>query len=281
MEKNNNKLIDEVNQNKEKDKLSIQYISNQSHLVTNPLIYNYYYSQYSNSSLSNIKTNYYYNNIIFKTHQSLLFSPKENASCRFFIIKSFNEDNIHKVKRLLIIQSIKYRIWCSTVKGNKILQNAYTEAKNQYPILLFFSVNGSGRFVGVAQMISDLQYNTNFMLWDKKEEWKGFFFVMWIFIKDIPNKILKNITNELNEGKSVVESRNVEEINYASGMKMMKIFKDYKNDTSIIDDFDYYEYKQNNSNKQQSLNNCIIENDKKFFIFISIYKRINIIIFII
>ena len=61
------------------------------------------------------------------------------------------------------------------------------------------------------------------MLWDKKEEWKGFFFVMWIFIKDIPNKILKNITNELNEGKSVVESRNVEEINYSSGMKMMKI----------------------------------------------------------
>ena len=91
------------------------------------------------------------------------------------------------------------------------------------------------------------------MLWDKKEEWKGFFFVMWIFIKDIPNKILKNITNELNEGKSVVESRNVEEINYASGMKMMKIFKDYKNDTSIIDDFDYYEYKQNHSNKYQSL----------------------------
>ena len=31
------------------------------------------------------------------------------------------------------------------------------------------------------------------MLWDKKEEWKGFFFVMWIFIKDIPNKILKNM----------------------------------------------------------------------------------------
>ena len=102
-------------------------------------------------------------------------------------------------------------------------------------------------------MISDVQYNTNFMLWDKNEEWKGFFFVMWIFIKDVPNKMLKNITNELNEGKSVVESRNVEEINYSSGMKMMKIYKEYKNDTSIFDDFDYYEYKQNHSNKYQSL----------------------------
>lgn len=256
MENNNNKLIDETKQNKEKEKHSIQYISNQSNLVTNPLIYNYYYSQFSNTSLSNIKTNYYYHNIIFKTHQSLFFPPRDNAlsSCRFFVIKSFNEDNIHKViELLLIIQSIKYRIWCSTVKGNKILQNAYTEAKNQYPILLFFSVNGSGKFVGVAQMISDVQYNTNFMLWDKNEEWKGFFFVMWIFIKDVPNKMLKNITNELNEGKSVVESRNVEEINYSSGMKMMKIYKEYKNDTSIFDDFDYYEYKQNHSNKYQSL----------------------------
>ena len=38
-----------------------------------------------------------------------------------------------------------------------------------------------------------------------------------------------------------------EEINYSSGMQMMKIFKEYKNDTSIIDDFDYYEFKQKNS----------------------------------
>lgn len=85
------------------------------------------------------------------------------------------------------------------------------------------------------------------MLWDKHEEWKGFFFVIWIVIKDIPNTALYNIKNDLNLGKSVTESRNVQEINYSSGMQMMKIFKEYKNDTSIIDDFDYYEFKQKNS----------------------------------
>ena len=145
----------------------------------------------------------------------------------------------------LEFQSIKYRIWCSTVKGTKILQNAYTTAKNKYPIILFFSVNGSGRFVGIAQMISDIQYNSNFNYWKQDEEWKGFFFVMWISIKDIPNKMLSNIMNSYNEGKPVSDSRNAQEVDYASGLAMLNIFQSYQSNTSIIDDFSYYEFKQN------------------------------------
>lgn len=33
--------------------------------------------------------------------------------CRFFVIKSYSEDDIHR--------SIKYEIWCSTEHGKKIL----------------------------------------------------------------------------------------------------------------------------------------------------------------
>lgn len=57
-------------------------------------------------------------------------------------------------------------------------------------------MNGSGRFLGVAQMTSDIEYRANFNYWSQMEKWKGFFFVVWIFIKDIPNRALRNIINE-------------------------------------------------------------------------------------
>lgn len=58
----------------------------------------------------------------------------ENA--KFFIIKSFSEDNVHK--------SIKYNVWASTPHGNKKLDAAYREAKEiegRCPIFLLFSVS--------------------------------------------------------------------------------------------------------------------------------------------
>lgn len=57
----------------------------------------------------------------------------ENA--KFFVIKSFSEDNIHK--------SIKYGIWASTPLGNRKLDAAFQEAKGitgNCPVFLFFSV---------------------------------------------------------------------------------------------------------------------------------------------
>lgn len=54
---------------------------------------------------------------------------------KFFVIKSFSEDNVHK--------SIKYNIWASTPLGNRKLDAAYHEAKetkDSCPVFLFFSV---------------------------------------------------------------------------------------------------------------------------------------------
>ncbi|WOK92698.1 hypothetical protein Cni_G01389 [Canna indica] len=54
---------------------------------------------------------------------------------KFFIIKSYTEDNVHK--------SIKYGVWASTSNGNRKLDSAYREAKKKEdpcPVFLFFSV---------------------------------------------------------------------------------------------------------------------------------------------
>lgn len=61
-------------------------------------------------------------------------------NAKFFIIKSYSEDDVHK--------SIKYDVWSSTPSGNKKLNEAFHDAEarsrekgNNCPIFLFFSVS--------------------------------------------------------------------------------------------------------------------------------------------
>ncbi len=58
-------------------------------------------------------------------------------------------------------------------------------------VFLFFSMNGSGRFVGVAKMASNVDFNMEFDYWAMDEVWKGLMKVEWLLVKDVPNKFLK------------------------------------------------------------------------------------------
>ena len=146
---------------------------------------------------------------------------------KFFVIKSLDESNI--------LSSIRFKIWCSTIKGNQKLQKAYKEADKRYPIFLFFSVNGSGKFMGIALMTSDVENKVNFNYWSQNDKWKGFFLIEWICIKDVPNRMFRSIINELNEGKPVTSSRDTQEIATAAGVKMLKVFKEYPQESTIFD----------------------------------------------
>lgn len=57
----------------------------------------------------------------------------EYSDAKFYVIKSYNEDDIHK--------SIKYDVWASTPNGNKKLDAAFRNAGMKCPIFLFFSVS--------------------------------------------------------------------------------------------------------------------------------------------
>lgn len=52
-------------------------------------------------------------------------------------------------------KSLKHEIWSSTVLGNRRLNNAFKESADKGPIYLFFSVNGSRHFCGVAEMLTE------------------------------------------------------------------------------------------------------------------------------
>lgn len=167
------------------------------------------------------------------------YNPKEfNTSpkaARFFVIKSYSEDDIHR--------SIKYNIWCSTEHGNRRLDSAYFKGDGQVPVYLFFSVNGSGHFCGMAEMQSRVDYNKKTGVW-AQDKWRGCFQVRWIYVKDVPNSLLRNIKLENNDNKPVTNSRDTQEIPYDKGRQVLKVFHTYNHSSSILDDFDHYERKQ-------------------------------------
>jgi len=165
--------------------------------------------------------------------KSFDLNPKNT---RYFVIKSFSEDDIHR--------SIKYEIWCSTEHGNKRLDAAFRERNNKGPIYLLFSVNGSGHFCGMAQMLTGVDYsNTSSSVW-VQDKFKGQFKVKWIYVKDVPNGQLRHIRLENNENKPVTNSRDTQEVPPEKGKQVLKTIHSYKHTTSIFDDFNHYEKRQ-------------------------------------
>ncbi|PKA50663.1 Cleavage and polyadenylation specificity factor CPSF30 [Apostasia shenzhenica] len=157
---------------------------------------------------------------------------------RFFIIKSYSEDNVHK--------SIKYGVWASTANGNKKLDAAYHEAKEKgdsCPVFLFFSVNASAHFCGVAEMTGPVDFDKSVDYW-QQDKWSGQFPVKWHIIKDLPNSLFRHIILENNDNKPVTNSRDTQEVKLEQGLEMLGIFKKNDSDVSILDDFDFYEDRQ-------------------------------------
>nr|XP_027108935.1 LOW QUALITY PROTEIN: YTH domain-containing protein ECT4 [Coffea arabica] len=157
---------------------------------------------------------------------------------KFYVIKSYSEDDIHKC--------IKYDVWSSTPNGNKKLDAAFrdaefkaTEKGTKCPIFLFFSVNGSGQFLGVAEMVGQVDFNKNMDFW-QLDKWNGFFPVKWHIVKDVPNSLLRHIILENNDNRAVTYSRDTQEIGLKQGLEMLSIFKSYSAKTSLLDDFKFY-----------------------------------------
>jgi hypothetical protein len=159
------------------------------------------------------------------------------AAARFFVIKSFSEEDVHT--------SIKYAVWASTDSGNKRLDRAFRDQVARGGVVyLFFSVNASGQFCGMAQMASAVDYSRRVSVWQQAERWRGVFHVRWVFIKDIPNSQFRHIRLENNEGKPVTNSRDTQEVPELPGKDLLRIFYVYKHRSSILDDWMMYELRQ-------------------------------------
>ncbi|KAL3505573.1 hypothetical protein ACH5RR_030955 [Cinchona calisaya] len=182
-------------------------------------------------------------------------------SAKFFVIKSYSEDDVHK--------SVKYNVWSSTPNGNKKLNSAYEDAQRiangdsgGCPVFLFFSVNASGQFCGVAEMTGPVDFHKDMDFW-QQDKWSGGFPVKWHIIKDVPNPSFRHIILENNDNKPVTNSRDTQEVRYRNGIEMLKVFKNYISKTSLLDDFMYYENRQKSLQEEKA--RLVIKNYERPF----------------
>ena len=170
-------------------------------------------------------------------------------SSTFYVIKSFSEEDVHK--------SIKYGVWSSSKNGNQTLTNSFnlTKEKNG-SVYLFFSCNGSGRYVGVARMKSPCDNEKSFEYWTQDAKWPGLFEVEWLFIKDVPFREFKNIIITMKDGetKPISNARDVQEIPFTHAKTMVEIFENYQNTNTILEHFEYYDVRQDNYEKAKAMN---------------------------
>ena len=174
-----------------------------------------------------------------------------NSNCKFFVIKSFSEEDVHK--------SIKYNVWSSSKDGNLTLSNAFRMTEeNKGNVYLFYSCNGSGRYCGVARMKSPCDENKTFGLWTQDGKWPGLFDVEWLLIKDVPFKEFRNVIITMKDGevKPISNSRDTQEIPFEQAKIVIQKIAEYQNTNTILEHFEFYDMRQENyeRNLQMSKN---------------------------
>lgn len=150
---------------------------------------------------------------------------------RFFVIKSSCLEHVKK--------SFYNGIWSSTHFGNKRLSEAYANLAAGAKIFLFFSVNASGRFCGVAEMTSDLESGLDTSIWGDTKRYETAFKVRWIIVRDVPNRLLKRFLIPANEMKPVTNSRDTQEIPATICKSILKLFKYDQSSVQSFLDHDY------------------------------------------
>lgn len=213
--------IDSLNQNRQKETMG--YGNNYSYDKVYPTLENNLYSMNMNG---NLKRQVKSNAII----PSWINIPPNS---KFFIIKCNNIEHIKK--------SFYNSIWSSTHFGNKRLSESYRnlDLDTNAKLFLFFSVNGSGKFCGVAEMTSDLRDDLDTTIWTESEKFGNAFKVRWLIVRDINNKYLKRFLLPNNEMKPVTNSRDTQEVPPLIGTGMIKLFKSQsfqQYTTSFLDD---------------------------------------------
>ncbi|KAL7272093.1 hypothetical protein RUND412_005117 [Rhizina undulata] len=129
---------------------------------------------------------------------------------RYFVIK-VKDDNDMEV-------AMHYSTWSSTFLGNNLLNKAYKSHRHKGSIYLFFSKKSSGKFSGIAEMKSCVDFRATLGLFSDKN-WKGSFEIEWHLKKEVPLGLFAEMKNM--DGKPVPISKDTAEIHHDVGNEMM------------------------------------------------------------
>jgi hypothetical protein len=131
---------------------------------------------------------------------------------RFFILKSFNHQNI--------ASSIENGVWATQRHNEALLTAAFAAAPE---VVLVFSVNASGHFQGYARMATAVGRARG--RWTDAQHIGHCFGVQWEALYDLPFSQTSRLSNPLNEGKPVKISRDGQELPHDVGVALVNMLE--------------------------------------------------------
>lgn len=146
---------------------------------------------------------------------------------RFFLIKSYNHENVELAK--------SKNVW-STPKSNAIkLNKSYRECAN---VILIFSVAESGRFQGFARLADECRYDSHLQVdWVlppnlTAKSLMGIFKIDWIAKNDLSFTKTQHLLNQFNENRPVKIGRDGQEIDPQTGESLCRLFNEEKENSN-------------------------------------------------
>ena len=123
--------------------------------------------------------------------------------------------------------------------GAASVRDERSGASRRPRVVLFFSVNSSGHFCGVAEMTSAVDHDARADFW-QRDKWPGCFEVTWHYVKDVPNAALRHIRLVESDRKPVTNARDAQEVAPSQARLVLNVFRNFRNATSLLDDFEFY-----------------------------------------
>ncbi|KAK4639880.1 hypothetical protein QC761_700980 [Podospora bellae-mahoneyi] len=148
----------------------------------------------------------------------ILLSPKfhtiEFEKTRFYVLRSDNATDIET--------SAAQSVWTSSQRVNKILDKGYRTSAGH--VVLFFSVIGSRRFCGVAQMTSALDWENTDPHW-VEDVWQGRFTLAWLSHTELSFDLVSHVpVKETTPGFRAIACYDGTEISPGSAYELLRVF---------------------------------------------------------
>ncbi|KAK3692303.1 YT521-B-like domain-containing protein [Podospora appendiculata] len=131
---------------------------------------------------------------------------------RFFIVKSFNEDNV--------LKCMEDGVWATQTKNGQLLTTAFANCQN---VILFFSINKSRAFQGFARMATTPSPDTPRPKWMNGIHWDTSppFRVEWLSKVPVEFFRIGHLKNSYNENMPVLVGKDGQEIEEKCGRELL------------------------------------------------------------
>lgn len=102
-------------------------------------------------------------------------------------------------------------------------------------------VVNSGQFSGVAEMVSEVEFDKIFNYWWEDLKWSGVFKINWVFVKDVHHVDVQDIRVN---GTPIHQLKDGSHVDFDAGKRMLEMFKHSEIDSDIFEAFEYMDERE-------------------------------------